>query len=64
MSLNPAISDLRQDYRQAALLESEADPNPIDRPISLFGSSADFKSEFGTIEADIELLKEIGLAQD
>jgi hypothetical protein len=29
MSLNPAIADLRQDYRQAALLESEADPNPI-----------------------------------
>jgi pyridoxamine 5'-phosphate oxidase len=29
MSLNPAISDLRQDYRQAALLETEANPNPI-----------------------------------
>ena len=29
MSLNPAIADLRQDYRQAALLETEANPNPI-----------------------------------
>jgi pyridoxamine 5'-phosphate oxidase len=29
MSLNPAISDLRQDYRQAALLETEANSNPI-----------------------------------
>jgi hypothetical protein len=29
MSLNPVIADLRQDYRQAARLESEADLNPI-----------------------------------
>ncbi len=29
MSLNPAIADLRQDYRQAALLETEANPDPI-----------------------------------
>ncbi len=29
MSLNPAIADLRQDYRQAALLESEANSDPI-----------------------------------
>jgi pyridoxamine 5'-phosphate oxidase len=29
MSLNPAIADLRQDYRQAALLEADADRDPI-----------------------------------
>jgi pyridoxamine 5'-phosphate oxidase len=39
MSLNPAISDLRQDYRQAALLESEADPNPIAQFQSWFAAA-------------------------
>jgi pyridoxamine 5'-phosphate oxidase len=29
MSLNPAIADLRQDYRQAALLETAANPDPF-----------------------------------
>jgi hypothetical protein len=29
MSLNPAIADRCQDYRQAALLETEANPDPI-----------------------------------
>jgi pyridoxamine 5'-phosphate oxidase len=39
MSLNPAIADLRQDYRQAALLESEADPNPIAQFQSWFAAA-------------------------
>jgi pyridoxamine 5'-phosphate oxidase len=39
MSLNPAISDLRQDYRQAALLETEADPNPIAQFQSWFAAA-------------------------
>jgi pyridoxamine 5'-phosphate oxidase len=29
MSLNPAIADLRQDYRQAELLETDIHPDPI-----------------------------------
>jgi pyridoxamine 5'-phosphate oxidase len=29
MSLNPAIADLRQDYRQAELLETDINPDPI-----------------------------------
>jgi pyridoxamine 5'-phosphate oxidase len=39
MSLNPPIADLRQDYRQAALLESEADPNPIAQFQSWFAAA-------------------------
>jgi pyridoxamine 5'-phosphate oxidase len=39
MSLNPAIADLRQDYRQAALLESEADSNPIGQFQSWFAAA-------------------------
>jgi pyridoxamine 5'-phosphate oxidase len=39
MSLNTAIADLRQDYRQAALLESEADPNPIAQFQSWFAAA-------------------------
>jgi pyridoxamine 5'-phosphate oxidase len=39
MSLNPAIADLRQDYRQASLLESEADPNPIAQFQSWFAAA-------------------------
>jgi pyridoxamine 5'-phosphate oxidase len=39
MSLNPAIADLRQDYRQAALLESEADPDPIAQFQSWFAAA-------------------------
>jgi pyridoxamine 5'-phosphate oxidase len=39
MTLNPAISDLRQDYRQAALLETEANPNPIGQFQSWFDAA-------------------------
>jgi pyridoxamine 5'-phosphate oxidase len=39
MSLNPAIADLRQDYRQAALLEFAANPNPIAQFQSWFAAA-------------------------
>jgi pyridoxamine 5'-phosphate oxidase len=39
MSLTPAIADLRQDYRQAALLETEANPNPIAQFQSWFAAA-------------------------